>query len=204
MNSRTAGPPELTHGVSYAFNSTPTTQRCLFVLTCGFCFFELPVKANLQDLPENKAKGSPSPSPRPSSSKVGTELDGPPIVHSDLISLTVTVTDSFGRRVAGLNKNAFTVLDEKQPQEITFFSEDDTPIAVGILFDTSLSVRGVKIKDARDALTKCVQTSHKDDDYFLVGFKVKLLMEINRVPLYFCRFNRLANVRSVLSTYLLR
>jgi len=46
------------------------------------------------------------------------------IINTDLISFNVTITDQYGRFVTGLQKNAFTVLDDKQPQEITFFSDD--------------------------------------------------------------------------------
>src|SRR5207237_571704 len=42
--------------------------------------------------------------------------DKPQIIHSDLITLTVTVTDTYGRFVTGLNKNAFTILDDKTQQ----------------------------------------------------------------------------------------
>jgi len=47
----------------------------------------------------------------------------PVIVHSDMVTLTVTVTDTYGRFVTGLNKNAFSIVDDKTPQEITFFSD---------------------------------------------------------------------------------
>ena len=67
--------------------------------------------------------------------KLGNELDGPVIVNTDLITLTVTVTDTYGRYVSGLSQKAFTILDEKQPQEITFFSDDDSPVSVGVIFD---------------------------------------------------------------------
>src|SRR6476659_3251551 len=60
----------------------------------------------------------------------GKDQEGPVIVNTDLITLTVTVTDTYGRYVSGLNKNAFTVLDDKQPQDITFFSDDDSPVSV--------------------------------------------------------------------------
>src|SRR5205807_2116638 len=63
----------------------------------------------------------PSPSPPPTNTqKLGTELDGPIIIHSDLVTLTVTVTDTYGRYVSGLNKNAFSIFDEKLPQNISF------------------------------------------------------------------------------------
>lgn len=81
--------------------------------------------------------------------KMGTDLDGPVIVNTDLITLTVTVTDTYGRYVSGLTKNAFTLLDQKSPQEITFFSDDDSPVSVGVIFDVSGSMSGDKVKIGR-------------------------------------------------------
>jgi Ca-activated chloride channel family protein len=131
-----------------------------------------------QDKPqENATKPTPSPSP-----KLGTELDGPVIVNTDLITLTVTVTDTYGRYVSGLSKNAFNVFDEKQPQEITYFSDDDAPVSVGVIFDVSGSMSGDKIKRAREALSKFIQTSHDADEYFLIAFnsRAQLLLDKNR------------------------
>ena len=38
------------------------------------------------------------------------------------------------------SQKAFTILDEKQPQEITYFSDDDSPVSVGVIFDVSGSM----------------------------------------------------------------
>ncbi len=114
--------------------------------------------------------------------KPGKELDGPVIVHTDLITLTVTVTDMYGRYVSGLNKSAFTVFDEKKPQEITYFSDDDSPVSVGVIFDVSGSMSGDKIRRSRDALGRFIQTSHNSDEYFLIAFnsQAQLLLDKTR------------------------
>ena len=116
--------------------------------------------------------------------KRGNEVDstGPVITNTDLITLTVTVTDTYGRYVSGLGKNAFTVLDEKKAQEITFFSDDDAPVSVGVIFDVSGSMSGDKIRRARDALSKFIQTSHNSDEYFLIAFnsRAQLLLDKTR------------------------
>lgn len=114
--------------------------------------------------------------------KQGNEIIGPVIVNTDLITFTVTVTDTYGRYVSGLGKNAFTVLDDKKPQEITFFSDDDSPVSVGVIFDVSGSMGGDKIRRARDALSKFIQTSHDSDEYFLIAFnsRAQLLLDKTR------------------------
>ena len=114
--------------------------------------------------------------------KQGNEIVGPVIVNTDLITFTVTVTDTYGRYVSGLGKNAFTVLDDKKPQEITFFSDDDSPVSVGVIFDVSGSMSGDKVRRARDALSKFIQTSHDSDEYFLIAFnsRAQLLLDKTR------------------------
>jgi len=136
--------------------------------------------------PASSPQRSPSPSQQPSppeKQKLGTELDnGPLITNTDLITLTVTVTDTYGRYVSGLSQKAFSVFDDKQPQEITFFSDDDAPVSVGVIFDVSGSMSGDKIKRARDALAKFIQTSHNSDEYFLIAFnsRAQLLLDKTR------------------------
>jgi len=90
------------------------------------------------------------------------------IINTDLISFNVTITDQYGRFVTGLPESAFTVLDDKQPQEITFFSDDDAPISLGIVFDLTGSMSGGKVKRAREALDHFFKTSREGDEYFLI------------------------------------
>jgi Ca-activated chloride channel family protein len=117
------------------------------------------------------------PEPTPPGQQVG---EGPLIISTDLITFTVTVTDTYGRFVSGLSKNAFTVLDDKKPQEITFFSDDDSPVSVGVIFDVSGSMSGDKVKRARDALSKFIQTSHNSDEYFLIAFNSRAQLLLDR------------------------
>ena len=162
----------------------------------GFAFIFLvcawPVFVTAQDknpqqtlAPANEPASQPSPPTTevPGQQKPLIELDkGVVITNTDLITFTVTVTDTYGRYVSGLGKNAFTVLDEKKPQEITFFSDDDAPVSVGVIFDVSGSMSGDKIKRARDALSKFIQTSHNSDEYFLIAFnsRAQLLLDKTR------------------------
>jgi Ca-activated chloride channel homolog len=131
--------------------------------------------------PGSEPASQPTP-PKVDSPAPGQQIDGPVIVNTDLITFTVTVTDTYGRYVSGLGKNAFTVLDEKKPQEITFFSDDDAPVSVGVIFDVSGSMSGDKIKRAREALSKFIQTSHNSDEYFLIAFnqRAQLLLDKTR------------------------
>ena len=125
------------------------------------------------------AVAAPTPPPR----RTGRELDDRSVItNTDLITLTVTVTDTYGRYVSGLSKSAFSILDNKKPQEITHFSDDDSPVSVGVIFDVSGSMSGDKVKRARDALSKFIQTSHDSDEYFLIAFnsRAQLLLDKTR------------------------
>lgn len=106
--------------------------------------------------------------------------DKPISVTTDLVTLTVTVTDSYGRYVSGLGKNAFTITDNNQEQNITFFSDADAPISIGILFDVSGSMSGDKIAKARRALEKFINTSHPMDEYFLIAFNSRAQLLLDR------------------------
>jgi Ca-activated chloride channel family protein len=165
---------------------------CLVVL---FLISNSPGGARAQDQttqkPNTEHAGEPANQPTPPSGgsaisgqeKSPNDIDkGLLITNTDLITFTVTVTDTYGRYVSGLGKNAFTVLDEKKPQEITFFSDDDAPVSVGVIFDVSGSMSGDKIKRSRDALSRFIQTSHNSDEYFLIAFnsRAQLLLDKTR------------------------
>jgi Ca-activated chloride channel family protein len=167
---------------------------CLAIVVVASTFSDsFPVIAVAQDKTPQTPPGSvpvktdaapakPEATPPDQQKPVPPEVDGPVLVQTDLITLTVTVTDTYGRYVSGLGKSAFTVLDDKMPQEITYFSDDDSPVSVGVLFDLSGSMSGEKVKRARDALSKFIQTSHNSDEYFLIAFnsRAQLLLDKTR------------------------
>ena len=132
--------------------------------------------------PPTKEGQKPSTSTKIQLPEGDADSQNPVITNTDLVTFNVTVTDIYGRFVSGLSKNAFTVVDEKAPQEITFFSDEDAPVSVGILFDVSGSMSGDKVRRARDALAHFIQTSHDRDEYFLIGFnsRAQLLMDRTR------------------------
>lgn len=106
--------------------------------------------------------------------------EGPVQIKTDLVTLTLTVTDPHGRYVSGLGKHAFTITDNNQEQDISFFSDSDTPVSVGIIFDVSGSMGGDKIKKARKALERFVTTSHPSDEYFLIAFNSRAQLLLDR------------------------
>jgi len=125
---------------------------------------------------------SPTAKPTPTPEVLPDDPNGPLRIKTDLVTLTLTVTDLYGRYVSGLNKNAFSVTDNNKDQDITFFSDSDAPVSVGILFDVSGSMNGDKIIKARKALSRFIATSHPSDEYFLIAFndRAQLLMDRTR------------------------
>lgn len=130
---------------------------------------------------EQGSEPASTPTPPTQPQKLPGELDNNPVItNTDLITITVTVTDTYGRYVSGLGKSAFTLLDEKKPQEITYFSDDDSPVSVGVIFDVSGSMSGDKIRRSREALSKFIQTSHNMDEYFLIAFNSRAQLLLDR------------------------
>ncbi len=120
--------------------------------------------------------------PTPTPQLQSVEDKGTVKVRVDLVTLTLTVTDLYGRYVSGLSKNAFTVFDNGVEQQITYFSDTDAPVSLGILFDVSDSMSGTKIAKARHALERFINTSHPNDEYFLIAFnnRAQLLLDRTR------------------------
>jgi Ca-activated chloride channel homolog len=91
------------------------------------------------------------------------------LVHSDLVQIPVTVTDGSGRAVSGLEKEHFTLFEDKVQQVITHFSAEDAPASIGLVFDTSDSM-GPRMNRAHEAVVALLRNSHPADEFFLVQF----------------------------------
>ncbi len=83
-------------------------------------------------------------------------------VTVDLISLSVTVTDARSRFVTELLQKDFAVYEDGISQEISVFSQEDLPIRMLLLLDTSASM-DEKMTFAQDAAVNFVKTMKADD-----------------------------------------
>jgi Ca-activated chloride channel family protein len=87
-----------------------------------------------------------------------------------LVNIYATVIDSSGRYVQGLKANDFILEEDGRRQALSHFDHNqDTPVSVGIVLDTSGSMR-LKLDTAVDAIDRFVRSIHPDDDIFLMGF----------------------------------
>src|SRR3972149_10930170 len=90
-------------------------------------------------------------------------------IDADLVQVTVTVTDPQNRYVTGLEKEHFQVWEDKVEQTIEYFSAEDVPLSLGIVFDVSGSMKD-KISEARDAAVTFLKNGNPDDEHFLGSF----------------------------------
>ncbi|MEQ1603961.1 MAG: VWA domain-containing protein [Pyrinomonadaceae bacterium] len=108
--------------------------------------------------------------------------DAPLKIQTDLVTLTLTVQDTWGRVVSSLAKKHFSVFEDGVEQEISFFEDVDAPASIGIIYDVSGSMGGGKIGRSRRALERFMLTSHPSDEFSLITFsdKVQLLADRTR------------------------
>lgn len=89
--------------------------------------------------------------------------------QTEVVTVTVSVTDRYDQAVTGLTPAHFEIFEDKVKQKIEYFKEEDAPVSIGIIFDVSSSMEG-KLNFAREALQNFIETSHPDDDFFLIAF----------------------------------
>ena len=108
-----------------------------------------------------------------------TAAQGPPPVRAprtlrssvEVTAVTVTVRDGDGRLVTGLPREAFSVYEDGELQEITQFTHERVPVALGLLLDVSDSMFGERIRDARGAVARfLLELLSTDDVFFLMAF----------------------------------
>jgi Ca-activated chloride channel family protein len=89
----------------------------------------------------------------------------------ETVVVTVTVTDTEGRLITGLTRDDFAVFEDGDPQPVTQFSGERTPVSLGLLLDASDSMRGRAIVDARNALDRFVgELLEPVDQAFIAAF----------------------------------
>jgi len=89
--------------------------------------------------------------------------------RTDAVTVTVTVSDSVGRIVTGLTKDDFEVFEDGKPEPITQFADGRVPVSMGVVLDSSDSMRGEAMADARGAVDRFVGELLDGDDEAFVG-----------------------------------
>ncbi|HKN33167.1 MAG TPA: VWA domain-containing protein [Terriglobales bacterium] len=85
------------------------------------------------------------------------------------VILHATVLDEKQRMVTNLDRGAFAVFENNQPQTIKTFRHEDIPVAMGIVIDNSGSMREKRDK-VNKATLNLVRASNPNDEVFVVNF----------------------------------
>jgi Ca-activated chloride channel homolog len=87
----------------------------------------------------------------------------------DEVTLHATVVDDKNHIITNLDRNAFSVFENDQPQQIKSFRREDYPVAMGIVIDNSWSMRE-KRDQVNKAALNLVRSSNPQDQVFIVNF----------------------------------
>lgn len=93
-------------------------------------------------------------------------------VDVPLVLIPAHVTTPLGVSVTTLKSRNFHLFEDGVEQSITHFSSEDAPVSVGVLLDTSGSMRN-KIKKSAEAAGAFFKTANNEDEFFLVEFNEK-------------------------------
>jgi len=141
-------------------------------------------KASPQSPPVTTAKANAGEAPIPTKASADSKTTAPKKddqitrLPANIVNVTISVTDPYGRFVTGLGKDHFELFDDKVKQQIAHFTDDDAPVSLGIVYDVSGSMKERVGRSIR-ALRRFIETSHNDDDFFLIGFndRAKLVQD---------------------------
>lgn len=90
---------------------------------------------------------------------------------TEVTSVNVTVLDGDGRLVQGLDRDAFEIFEDGERQTVTQFIGERVPVSLGIALDTSDSMFGVRLVEARAALDRFMfDLLDRDDEFFVLAF----------------------------------
>jgi VWFA-related protein len=109
--------------------------------------------------------------------------DRPPIsVEATIVTFDTTVRDAHGQIVSNLTRDDFALDEDGRPQTITYFArENDLPLTIGLLVDTSLSQRHALDQERKTSYTFLDHTMRPEKDKaFLIHFdrEVELLEDV--------------------------
>jgi Ca-activated chloride channel homolog len=90
-------------------------------------------------------------------------------IDANVVLINATVLDRHDRPIRGLTRDQFRVYEDKAEQRIAYFSEEEVPLSLAVIFDVSGSMDG-KLAAMRAALGAVLQSSNPGDDFSLITF----------------------------------
>ncbi len=94
-------------------------------------------------------------------------------VEVELVSLFATVLDAKSKPVMSLREQDFVIYEDGVPQKISQFSRDYVPLSIVILLDTSSSMSGRKLDNARRSLNEFLGRLNPGDEALLMTFRTR-------------------------------
>jgi VWFA-related protein len=96
-------------------------------------------------------------------------------VQANEVNLIFTVTDKKGHFITGLNQSSFGLLDDGRPPVavLHFTQQTNLPLRVGIVLDTSSSIRQRFQFEQDSAIEFLLQILHRNDRAFVEGFDIQ-------------------------------
>jgi VWFA-related protein len=96
-------------------------------------------------------------------------------VQVNEVNLIFTVTDKKGKFITGLKRENFGLLDDGRPPlaVLRFTQQTNLPLRVGIMLDTSSSIRQRFQFEQDSAIEFFLQILHRDDRAFVEGFDIQ-------------------------------
>lgn len=104
-------------------------------------------------------------------------------IGTNLVSVNVTVTDSRGRHVEGLRRENFEVFDNQARRPIAYFSSEDAPFSIGIIYDMHSPVP-VRAENVLRALKQFSATLRPEDELFFLCFNERGSLAVDFVPTF--------------------
>jgi VWFA-related protein len=97
------------------------------------------------------------------------------VVQVNEVNLIFTVTDKKGKFITGLQRENFGLLDNGRPPTavLRFTQQTNLPLRVGIMLDTSSSIRQRFQFEQDSAVEFLLQILHRDDRAFVEGFDIQ-------------------------------
>ena len=141
------------------------------VLLCAMlCLGAIPALAQVAPSPDAPPQG-PAGDPNQDDQQPVATLK----VNVNLVSLYFTVHDKHGALIPHLTKDDFTILEDKAPQTIkNFTAENDQPLTLGILLDTSGSQQNVLPLEQQAGAAFLSRVLRSKDEAFLISFDVNV------------------------------
>lgn len=86
---------------------------------------------------------------------------------TQLVLVPISAIDKFGKTVTGLHREDFSVFDDSKPQQIVAFTSEDAPASMGLVFDSSGSMRNT-LSFAKDLAHEFFRLANPEDEFFLL------------------------------------